>query len=125
MRERIESKNGLENYLFQVKNTLSDDKVKDKFEEADRETLMSKIEEATTWLDEHKDEEKEAYEEKKKEIEEVAMPIMTKMYQSMGGDAGGMPGGMPPDMSGMAGGGVPDGVPETGGDPGPKIEEVD
>ena len=121
LRERIDSKNGLENYLFQVKNTLSDDKVKDKFEEADRETLTSKIEEATSWLDEHQEEEKEAYEEKKKEIEEIAMPIMTKMYQSMGSDAG----GMPPDMSGMAGGGVPDGVPETGDDAGPKIEEVD
>ena len=121
LRERIDSKNGLENYLFQVKNTLSDDKVKDKFEEADRETLTSKIEEATTWLDEHQEEEKEAYEEKKKEIEEIAMPIMTKMYQSMGSDAG----GMPPDMSGMTGGGVPDGVPETGDDAGPKIEEVD
>ena len=125
LRETIEAKNGLENYLFQVKNTLSDDKVKDKFEEADRETLTSKIEEVTTWFDEHPDEEKEAYEEKKKEVEEVAMPIMTKMYQNMSGDAGGMPDGMSPDMTGMAGGGVPDGVPETGGDPGPKIEEVD
>ena len=130
LREKVEAKNGLENYLFQLKNTLSDEKTKDKFEVSDRETLTSKIEEITSWFDEHQEEEKETYEEKKKEIEELAMPIMTKMYQSMGGDAGGMPdgmggGGVPDGVPGdaMGGGGVPDGVP--GNTPGPKIEEVD
>ena len=77
------------------------------------------------------EEEKEVYEEKQKEVESVANPIMTKMYQTMGGE-GGMPGGMP---GGMGGGGVPDGVPGDGmagggvpdgvSGPGPKIEEVD
>ena len=127
LREKIEARNGFENYLFQLKTTMNDDKVKDKFEEADRETLTAKIEEMTTWFDEHQEEEKEVYEEKQKEVESVANPIMTKMYQSMGGE-GGMPGGMGgggvPDGvpgDGMAGGGVPDGVSGQG----PKIEEVD
>jgi L1 cell adhesion molecule like protein len=125
LKEKIEAKNSFENYLFQLKNTLNDEKTKDKFEEADRETLTGKIDEATTWFDEHQDEDKEAYETKQKEIEEVANPIMMKMYQNAGGGEGGMPGGMPPDMGGMASGGVPDGVPDMGNNPGPKIEEVD
>ena len=35
----VESKNGLENYVFQLKNSLNDEKVKDKFSDEDRETL--------------------------------------------------------------------------------------
>ena len=50
------------NYLFKVKNILSNEKTKDKVTESDRETLTSKIEEVTTWLDEHPEEEKETYE---------------------------------------------------------------
>ena len=61
LKEKIEAKNSFENYLFQLKNTLNDEKTKDKFEEADRETLTGKIDEATTWFDEHQDEDKEAY----------------------------------------------------------------
>lgn len=121
LRERIEAKNGLENYIFQLKNTMSDEKVKDKFNDEDHETLTSKINEVYEWFQENQEQDKEAYDAKQKEIEEIATPIMTKMYESMAGDAGGMPDGMSPDMTGMAGGGVPDGVPETG----PKIEEVD
>ena len=90
LKEKIEAKNSFENYLFQLKNTLNDEKTKDKFEEADRETLTGKIDEATTWFDEHQDEDKEAYEAKQKEIEEVANPIMMKMYQNAGGGEGGM-----------------------------------
>ena len=94
--------------------------------------MTGKIDEATTWFDEHQYEDKEAYYAKQKEIEEVANQIMMKMYQNAGGGEGGippgmggMPGGVPPDMGGMASGGVPDGVPDMGGDAGPKIEEVD
>ena len=57
------------------------------------------------------------FEHKQKELEQIASPIMQKMYQ---GDAGGgMPGGGMPG-SGMPGGGMPGG---TGG--GPTVEEVD
>ena len=37
LREKVEAKNGFENYLFQLKNTMNDEKVKDKFEEADED----------------------------------------------------------------------------------------
>jgi len=36
IKARIEAKNGLENYCFQMKNTLNDDKLKDKFTEEDK-----------------------------------------------------------------------------------------
>ena len=36
IKKKIESKNSLENYLYQVKNTLKDDKFKDKFKEDEK-----------------------------------------------------------------------------------------
>ena len=128
-RKKIESKNSLENYAYQLKNTLNDEKVRDKFSEEDREALEKASSEALEWVDNHPDESASAYEERQKEVEAVANPIMTKLYQEAGGGAGasedgsGMAGGGVPDGvpgDGMGGGGVPDGVPT-----GPKIEEVD
>ena len=127
-RKKIESKNSLENYAFQLKNTLNDEKIRDKFSESDREALEKASSEALEWVESHPDETAETYESRQKEIEEIANPIMTRMYSAAGGGDGGMPdgmggGGVPDGVpGGMAGGGVPDGVPET---PGPKIEEVD
>ena len=117
-RKRIESKNSLENYAFQLKNTINDEKVRDKFSDEDREALEKASQETLDWLDEHPEEKAEVYEERQKEMEAISNPIMTKMYSQAGGE--GVPEGMPGD-DGMASGGVPDGVPGDG----PKIEEVD
>lgn len=59
----------------------------------------------------------EEFEHKQKEIEGVCNPIITKLYQGMGG-AGGMP-----DFSGAAGAGH--GASQGTGGSGPTIEEVD
>merc|ERR1712019_104905 len=40
---KIEAKNGLENYCFQMRNTLSDDKLKDKFEGGDKEKIEATV----------------------------------------------------------------------------------
>merc|ERR1712157_92922 len=129
-RNRIEAKNGLENYCFSLKSSIDSEQVKDKIDPSDKQTLEEKIEETTKWLDSNQTAEKEEYEEKQKELEGIALPIL----QKMGGGAGGMPGGMP-DMGGM--GGMPDmggmgGMPGAGGAPpsadpagGPTIEEID
>eukprot|EP00281_Chroomonas_sp_CCMP1168_P022587 CAMPEP_0206231266 /NCGR_PEP_ID=MMETSP0047_2-20121206/10741_1 /ASSEMBLY_ACC=CAM_ASM_000192 /TAXON_ID=195065 /ORGANISM="Chroomonas mesostigmatica_cf, Strain CCMP1168" /LENGTH=654 /DNA_ID=CAMNT_0053654825 /DNA_START=359 /DNA_END=2323 /DNA_ORIENTATION=+ len=118
-RQKVDAKNALENYAYSLKNTLSDEKVKDKIEEGDRTTLEEAINSAISWLENNQNGEKEEYESKQKELEGVAMPIMTKMYQGGGGMPEGM-GGMP-DMGGMGGGAPPSG----GGGGGPHIEEVD
>jgi len=128
-RNRIEAKNGLENYCFSLKSSIDSDQVKDKIDADDKKTLEDKIEETTKWLDANQSAEKEEYEEKQKELEGIALPILQKMGGGAPG-AGGMPdmggmGGMP-DMSGMGG------MPGAGGAPpaadpasGPTIEEID
>ena len=111
VKERIESKNGLENYLFNAKNTLDDEKIKDKISDEDRETIQSKCDELLQWLDSNDNASKEEYEEKQKECESIVNPIMSKLYSENEGESQntneqptGMPSGMPsgmPDMSNM------------------------
>ncbi|KAF1332377.1 Hsp70-like protein, partial [Globisporangium splendens] len=111
---RIEAKNGLENYAYNLRNTLDDEKLKSQISEEDRNAINDKVTETINWLDANQSAEKEEFEAKQKELEGVANPILQKMYAAAGG-AGGMPGGAPPA------GAPPAGAPDQG----PKIEEVD
>jgi L1 cell adhesion molecule like protein len=118
-KNRIESKNGLENYCYQLKTSIGSEEVKDKIPAEDKESLESAIDETISWMDSNPAAEKEEYEEKQKALEGIAMPIL----QSMGGGAGGMPGGMPGGgMPDMGGGGAPAEEDPAGG---PTIEEID
>jgi len=115
---KIEGKNGLENYCFTMRNTLNEEKLKDKFEGGDKEKIETAVQECLDWLDKNQLAEKDEFEAKQKELEGVVNPIMMKVYQAAGG-GGGMPeGGMPGGDFG-GGGGAP------GGGSGPTVEEVD
>jgi len=125
--QRIQAKNGLESYAYNLRNTMQDEKVVGKFDPADKEKLQKVIDEAIQWLDASQEASKEEYEAKQKELEEVANPIMMKMYQAAGGDAAG--GGGFPGAGGFPGGAgfpgaAPGGFPASD-DTGPSIEEVD
>lgn len=123
VRKRVEAKNKLEGYLYQMKTTIEDDKVKDKLEDDDKTALDTTVKEGLEWLDEHQDEQDiQVFEDKQKEIEAVVNPIMTKMYaQGQAQGEGGMPSGMP-DMSGA----MPEMPPQdSSSSSGPTIEEVD
>ena len=118
--KRVAAKNGLESYAYSLRNTLSDPKVDEKLDAADKEKLKSEIDKIVAWLDESQQATREEYEEHQKELEAVANPIMMKFY-----GAGGAPGGMPGGMPGGAGG-FPGGAPGGGhSDDGPTVEEVD
>jgi len=90
-RERVDAKNGLENYAYNLKNSLSDEKLKGKFSEQDRGTLTAKIEDTLNWIDSNQASQKEEFEEKQKELESIANPIMAKLYQN--GEGAGTPEG--------------------------------
>jgi len=82
VKERITSKNGLENYAFSLKNTLNDDNLKGKFEAGDKEKLEKAIDETMKWLDHSQEASKDEFIHKQKELEGIAMPIMSKFYGS-------------------------------------------
>jgi heat shock 70kDa protein 1/2/6/8 len=116
-KNRIEAKNGLENYCYSLKSSISSAEVQDKIPADDKAALESAIDDTVKWLDANQSAEKEEYEEKQKSLEGIAMPILQKMA------GGGMP-----DMGGMGGapGGAAGGAPPAS-DPagGPTIEEID
>merc|ERR1712125_48268 len=89
VKERIDARNGLESYLYNLKNTLEDDEkgVADKLSAEDKKDLTDMIDETLDWMDENPEAEKEEYDEKQKEVEQVANPIMRNLYA--GGDGGG------------------------------------
>jgi len=95
-RETIEAKNQLEGYAYNLKNQINDnEKLGSKIGEEDKETLEKAIKEALDWLDENRDADKDGFETKRKELEGVANPILSKVYQQQGGagGAGGAEGG--------------------------------
>ncbi|VBB79326.1 YALIH222S01e36444g1_1 [Yarrowia lipolytica] len=111
---RIAAKNGLESYTYSLKNTLSEEKFKEKVDEAEREKLKKAIDETIEFLDATQSGTTEEYSDKQKELEGIANPILMKFYGAEGGAPGGMPGG------GMPGSGA-----APGGGEGPTVEEVD
>merc|ERR1712157_702046 len=119
--DRVRAKNELESYAYQVKQTMDDEKVKDKISDEDKKAVRDKADEVISWLDGASSASKEEYESQKKELESVCNPIMTKMYQAAGGAPGGMPGGMPGGAPGAGAGAAPSGASAGG----PTIEEVD
>ncbi|MFB5612793.1 MAG: molecular chaperone DnaK [Nitrosarchaeum sp.] len=117
-RARVEAKNSLENYTYQVKNSINDEKLSAAIPADDKTMLEGLLKDAQSWLDSHQSSEKEEYEEKQKELEAKVNPILSKI------SGGGMPGGGMP--GGMPGGGMPGGAgPAESHDEGPKIEEID
>jgi len=93
MKERIDARNALETYAYNMKNTIGDsDKLADKLEDDDKETIETAVKEALEWLEENQQAEREEYEEKLKEVEEVCNPIVSKAYAA-GGEGGGEDGG--------------------------------
>jgi L1 cell adhesion molecule like protein len=121
-RERLQAKNALESYSFNMKSTVEDEKLKDKISEEDRTKVLDKCNEIIKWIDANQLADKEEFEHKQKELEQVCMPIVTKLYQGAGGGAG-APGGFPGGFPGA--GGAPGAGAGAGGAKGPTIEEVD
>jgi len=93
-KERIDSRNALESYCYSLKNQIEDEEkgIAGKVDEEDKEALETAVQEALDWLDENQEAEKDEFEAKRKEVEEVANPIIKKVYASTGGDAGGAQG---------------------------------
>jgi len=109
-KQKIEAKNGLENYCYTMRNTLMEEKLKDKFTADDKEKIEKKITETLEWVEKNHLAEKDEFDAKQKELEAIVNPIMIKVYQAAGGA---------PDM---AGGAHPPPKPGAGG---PTVEEVD
>jgi len=90
VKEKIDAKNSLESYIYNIKNTINDeDKIKDKLSDDDKETLEEVVKTTTEWIDENSQAGKEEFDEKQKEVEKTVNPIMSKLYAAGGAGGGG------------------------------------
>lgn len=114
VREGVEARNQLESYLYSLRTTI-DETLKEKIEPADKEAVQKAVTDGLTWLEAHPTGTKTEFDEKRKEVEAVASPIISKVYQASGGSP-------PPESSE---GGPDEGPPPSDSSSGPTVEEVD
>ena len=111
-KKKVEAKNSLENYAYNMRNTIRDEKIASKLAADDKKKIEDAIDAAISWLDANQLAEADEFEDKMKELESLCNPIIAKMYQGAGADMGGAAG-------------MDEDAPAGSGGPGPKIEEVD
>jgi len=121
-RKRVESKNTYETYIYSLKDSVSNEKLKEKFSEEELSLLNTELANNEKWLETHQTEDAASYDSKLAEMQEKCKPIMTKLYEEAsanmpGGAPTGMPGGDQFNMPGMPGGPAPAS--------GATVEEVD
>jgi len=90
VQQRITAKNGLESYLYSMKNSIDDEEkgIAGKIDDDEKETLVEAIDEALDWLEENPEAEAEEFEDKRKEVEKLSAPIMRKVYGDSAGAGG-------------------------------------
>lgn len=76
-RERIESKNELENYLHSTRSSLEDLKLSDK----DKEKITDTVKDGIQWLDGNQLGSKEEFDAKREELSDIISPIISKLYK--------------------------------------------
>jgi heat shock protein 5 len=90
LKEKIDAKNSLENYVYTMRNTIEDkEKLADKIEADDKEKIKEALQTAQDWLKEHEEAEKEDLEAQVKELQSVCDPIIAKVYKQHGGPQAG------------------------------------
>jgi L1 cell adhesion molecule like protein len=116
LKERIDARNGFENYIYSVKSSASDKLPSDS---SDRTMIDEACKNASEWLEANNDPNISAdeYTAQQKKLENVVAPIISKLYSGAGGGAAG-PGG----SAGPGGAAGPGG---SAGPAGPDIEELD
>jgi heat shock protein 5 len=94
LKEKIDARNGLEGYAYNLKNQLDDTKFTEKISADDKTTIEEAVKVTIEWLEKNTNAEKDEYEEQRKSLEEKVRPIMAKLYGAGAGadaDAAGSP----------------------------------
>lgn len=77
---KVQARNDLEAYLYNLKNSIND-ALKGKLSEDDGSVLSKAIDDGLVWLEDNPAAEKEEYDAKQKEVEGIANPILKRAYE--------------------------------------------
>jgi L1 cell adhesion molecule like protein len=94
VKERVEAKNGLEQYAYNLKQSITEEGVKDKLSDEDKKTIEESCGNTLKWIEGNESADAAEFEAEKKKLEGICMPIMAKIYAGQQG--GPMPGGPMP-----------------------------
>lgn len=94
-KERIDAKNELENFCYNMKSTIEKESVK--ISPSDKKKIEEAVKETLDWLDANQAASTEEFKDKYEEIMKITSPIVTAMY---GSGAGGPDGPAPAPASG-------------------------
>ncbi|KAG5447294.1 Heat shock cognate 71 kDa protein [Clonorchis sinensis] len=83
-RERVTAKNTLESYIYSLKQTTEDSTIRDRIPASDRNMICDKCTELLQWIDHNPNASKEEYERARKDLEKIATPVITRLYQQNG-----------------------------------------
>ena len=67
-----------------MRNTLNDEKLREKLTEDDKKTIEDLSKEGLKWIEDHPMAEPSEIEEEQKKLEQKFYPIMTRIYQQTG-----------------------------------------
>ena len=85
VKERIDARNQLESVAYSLKNQVNDeDKLANKLDDADKETIKDAVKDAIEWMDENPEAEKAELEERLEKLQSVTNPIIQRVYQDGG-----------------------------------------
>lgn len=88
VKEKIDARNKLETYVFNMKSTVADkEKLAEKISDEDKEKMEEALKEALEWLEENVNAEKNEYDEKMKEVESVCNPVIKSVYEKTEGES--------------------------------------
>ena len=86
VKEKVEAKNELESFTYNLKNQIGDkEKLGGKLSDDDKSTIETAVDEKIKWLDSNPDASVDEMKEQKKALEEIVNPIISKIYQGAGG----------------------------------------
>ncbi|KAK4424632.1 Heat shock protein BIP1 [Sesamum alatum] len=84
-KERVEARNKLETYVFNMKSAINDnDKLANKIEPDDKKKTENALRDAVEWLENNEEADKDELEEKMRELEAVCNPVLRKAYEESG-----------------------------------------
>jgi len=90
VKEKVEAKVDLESYAYSLKNQIEDKtKLGGKLSEEDISALKEAVEKTIAWVEANANADTEELKAEKKKLEDVATPIVSKVYQGQGGEGAG------------------------------------
>jgi heat shock protein 5 len=79
LRERVDSRNGLESYLYGLKNSLEGESIID-LSAGDKKEVLDLVAETLDWIDGNPDASKDDLDDHRKEVEQISIPLMRQAY---------------------------------------------